>query len=65
MFQKIKGAEGNTFYFIAIKDWNSLPEHLKNCKNIASFKNGVKRHLIQMATEEADMDFYSFTVTAT
>ncbi len=35
---KIKGAEGNTFFFNAIKDWNSLPEQLKNCENIASFK---------------------------
>ncbi len=31
---KIKEAEGNTFYFNAIKDWNSLPEHLKACENI-------------------------------
>ncbi len=35
---KIKGAEGNTFYFNAIKDWNSLPEHLKACENTLSFK---------------------------
>ncbi len=35
---QIKGAEGNTFYYNAIKDWNSLPEDLKSCENIASFK---------------------------
>ncbi len=34
----IKGAEGNTFSFNAMKDWTSLPEQLKNCENIASFK---------------------------
>ncbi len=49
IFTKNQRAEGNTFYFIAINDWNSLPGHLKNCENIASFKKGVKRHLIQMA----------------
>ncbi len=53
----IKGAESNTFYFNAIKDWNSLPEQLKACKNIASFKQGVKRHQMQKAAEEADRDF--------
>ncbi len=52
----IKGAEGNTFYFNSTKDWNSLPEKLKNCENIASFKKEVKRHLMQMATEETDRD---------
>ncbi len=29
-----KGIESNTFYFNAIKDWNSLPNNLKNCENI-------------------------------
>ncbi len=43
---KIKGVESNTFYFNAIKDWDSLPEHLKACEDIASFKKGVKRHLM-------------------
>ncbi len=57
---KIKGAEGNTFYFNAIKDWNSLPEHLKACENTASFKQGVKRHLVQKAAQEADRDFLYF-----
>ncbi len=52
-FQKIKGAEGKTLYFNVIHDWNRLPEKL-NCENIASFKKGVKRHL--MATEQADRD---------
>ncbi len=27
----VKGAEGNTFYFSAIKDWNQLPLELKTC----------------------------------
>ncbi len=50
----VKGAEGNTFYFSAIKDWNKLPIELKNCENTASFRKRVKKHLLQKATEEAD-----------
>ncbi len=57
---KIKEAEGNTFYFNAIKDWNSLPQHLKACENILSFKKGVKRHLMPKAAEEANRDFLYF-----
>ncbi len=37
----IKGTEGNTFCYNAIKDWNSLPGHLKNCENIICFRKGV------------------------
>ncbi len=57
---QIKGEEGGTFYFNAIKDWNSLPEDLKTCENIASFKKGVERHLMQMAAEETGRDFLFF-----
>ncbi len=54
---KIRGAESKTFCFSAIKDWDSLPEQLKKCENITPLKNGVKRHLRQMAAEEANRDF--------
>ncbi len=40
---QLKGTESNTFYFSAIKDWNSLPEDLKTCENIASFKKGDQK----------------------
>ncbi len=33
----IKGTERNTFYFNAVKDWNSLPNELKSCENFCSF----------------------------
>ncbi len=49
----VKGIESNTFYFNAINDWNSLPKSLKNCENIHTYKKGVKRYLLQTATEEA------------
>ncbi len=53
----VKGIESNTFYFNAIKDWNSLPDNLKNCENIHTYRKGVKRCLLQMATEEAGREY--------
>ncbi len=56
----IIGGEKNTFYFNAIRDWNSLPEKLKACENMTSFKKGVKSHLMQRAAEEAQDEFLYF-----
>ncbi len=53
----VKGNESNTFYFNAIKDWNSLLNNLKNCENIHTYKKGVKRYLLQTATEEAGREY--------
>ncbi len=53
----VKGIESNTFYFTAIKDWNSLPNNLKNCENIHTYKKGVKRYLLQTATEEGGREY--------
>ncbi len=53
----VKGNESNIFYFNAIKDWNSLPNDLKNCENIHTHKKGVKRYLLQTATEEAGREY--------
>ncbi len=49
----VKGNESNSF-FHAIKNWNSLPDELKTCENICSFKKGVRRHMIQRATGGAE-----------
>ena len=43
---KIKGVESTTFYYNAIKDWNSLPGHIKETKNLDQFKKSVKSYLI-------------------
>ncbi len=56
----VKGNESNSFFFHAIKDWNSLPDELKTCENICSFKKGVKRHLIQRTTGEAENVYVFF-----
>ncbi len=53
----VKGIESNTFYFNVIKDWNSLPNNLKNCENIHTYKKRVKRYLLRMATEEAGREY--------
>ncbi len=49
----VKGIESSTFYFNAVKDWNSLLNNLKNCENIHTYKKGVKKYLLQIASEEA------------
>ncbi len=60
VFPNVKGAEGSTFYFNAIKEWNKLPMELKTCENTASFKRRLKKHLLQTAAEEVDRDFVFF-----
>ncbi len=57
MYLNVRGIESNTFYFNAIKDWNSLPNNVKNCENIHTYKKRVNRHLLQMATEEAGREY--------
>ena len=53
----IKGAESKTFFYHAIKDWNSLPNALKSCESIGTFKKGLKMYLLQLATEEEGREF--------
>ncbi len=53
----VRGIESNTFYFNAVKDWNSLPNYLKNCENIHTYKKRIKRYLLLMATEEAGREY--------
>ncbi len=57
MYLMSGGIESNTFYFNAIKDWNSLPNNLKNCENTLTYKKRVKRYLLQKATEEAGREY--------
>ena len=45
---KIKGVESTTFFYNAIKDWNSLPGHIKETKNLDQFKKLVKSYLMDI-----------------
>lgn len=42
---KIKGVDSSTFFFNAIKDWNSLPNNIKSIKDHNAFKTVIKQHL--------------------
>ena len=55
-----QGIESSTFYYTGIKDWNSLPEWLKQMENPQKFKIALKKYLIEhcSATEEDIFLFY-------
>ncbi len=53
----VKGNESNAFYLNSFKDRNSVPNDLKNCENIHTYKKGVKRYLLQTAKEEAGREY--------
>ncbi len=40
---RVTGEEKSTFYYNTIKDWNSLPDRLKACSNLLSFKAKLKQ----------------------
>ena len=42
-----KGVEDSTFYYTGIKDWNSLPEWLKQIESPQKFKIALKKYLIE------------------
>ncbi len=42
---KVQGAAANTFYSNAIRDWNSLPNHIQTTTNKDAFKKAVKAFL--------------------
>ena len=42
----------NTFAYTAIKDWNNLPSNIKEIKSENSFKEKIKKHLVEMANRE-------------
>ena len=49
-----------TFYYNAIKDWNSLPIDIRNIKNKNMFKKKLKCYLLEKMkiTESVDYVFY-------
>ena len=49
-----------TFYYNAIKDWNSLPSNIRNVKSKFTFKKLVKRHLLYSMEQRVKSDFIVF-----
>ena len=43
---RVQNQATNTFYFSAIKDWNSLPPKIKEITNAESFRTIVKNHIL-------------------
>ena len=42
---KIKSSAATTFYFSAIRDWNSLPDRIKGIETLQTFKRAIRGHL--------------------
>ena len=47
----------NSFLIKGIKDWNSLPVHMKNSSSIDSYKKSVKQVLYDRAKFEVESDY--------
>ena len=43
-FPKVKSLASSTFYFSAIKEWNSLPDDIKCAKTLSQFKGAIRRY---------------------
>ena len=55
----VRGVAATTFYFSAIKDWNSLPSHVKQKCSFNGFKCAAKRYLrTQLQLMETDTYIY-------
>ena len=52
----VQGMATNTFYNNSIKDWNNLPNELKNIENHDAFKKGVKDFLFEKLKHEHRCD---------
>jgi hypothetical protein len=46
-----------SFYYSGIKDWNSLPESVKNCNNKNRFKTNVKKYLMEKLKNSYQSEF--------
>ena len=42
----------NTLFYMGIKDWNALPDHIKEIRNEIQFKEKLKQHIIDEAIKE-------------
>ena len=49
---RVEGEASKTFFYNAIKYWNSLPDNIKLMENENSFKEKVKLHIRREAREK-------------
>ena len=54
---RVSGQGANTFFFTAIKEWNSLSTDLKNINCENSFKEKLKQELIEVAKRKDNDEF--------
>ena len=54
---RVHGQGANTFFFTAIKEWNSLSTDLKNENVEDSFKNKLKQELFEVAKKREEDNF--------
>ena len=57
---RIKTCESGSFFNQGIKNWNELPKHIKEMKGKQSFKEEVKKHLMEKGLDKHNCDFYFY-----
>ena len=57
---RIKTCESGSFFYQGIKNWNELPKNIKEIKGKQSFKEGVKKHLMEKGLDKHNCDFYFY-----
>ncbi len=54
---RVTGQESHTLCYNAIKDWNGLPDTLKVCSNLLSFKSKLKQYMQEVAINRSENQF--------
>jgi hypothetical protein len=57
---RVEGSASGTFFYQGIKDWNSLPNSIREKNNKFSFKKDIKTFLINNMSENELSDFLTF-----
>ena len=58
---RVQNQATNTFYFSAIKDWNSLPAKIKEITNADSFRTMVKRQILSDLKNKENCPFVYYS----
>ena len=57
---RVKTCESGSFFYHGIKHWNELPRHVKECKGKESFKENVKKHLMEKGLKKHNCEFHFY-----